>query len=452
MSQQPTDTWNPASWRNKKARQIPVYDDDSTTEGVTDRLRSFPPLVSSWEVERLKTRLAEAAAGHRFVLQGGECAESLEATSEEIITGRLKLLLQMSVVLIYGLHMPVIRIGRFAGQFAKPRSSDSETIDGISLPSYRGDIINGSEFSKISRRPDPERMIRAYNHSAMTLNFVRALTSGGFADLQHPEYWDLDFLQHSPFEENYRGIVSSIDDAIRFLETVSEAPVTGTDSVQFYTSHEALLLPYEEALTRSVEYGPGIYNLSTHFPWIGLRTSEPEGAHIEYIRGLANPVAVKVGPDMDASTIKSIVRTVNPHNEPGRLTLITRMGVERIENELPALISAVNRTGFSVLWLCDPMHGNTETTELGVKTRRFENIVGELELAFDIHKASSNVLGGVHFELTADNVTECMGGARGLSEQDLQRKYTSRVDPRLNGEQALELAFRIVTKRKGDDT
>lgn len=448
MNRLDTDAWSVSSWRQKRVSQQPEYESASQVDSVLSRLRSYPPLVSPWEVDKLTTRLAEASVGRRFVLQGGECAESLDSLSESTITGRLKLLLQMSVVLIYGLQMPVIRIGRFAGQYAKPRSAPTETRDDVTLPSYRGDIINRHEFDSNGRTPDPERMLQAYRHSAMTLNFVRALTSGGFADLQHPEYWDLEFLQHSPFEDNYRKIVESIEDALQFLETVSERPLSGTDTVKFYTSHEALLLPYEEVLTRTAGPDSHTYNLSTHFPWIGVRTSEPDGAHIEYARGIKNPVAIKVGPGTEKSTLKSLINILNPDNIPGRLALITRLGADGIEDRLPGLIDAASQTGKQILWLSDPMHGNTETTESGYKTRRFDNIVGELDLAFDVHKASDSILGGVHFELTADNVTECTGGARGLSDGDLERAYKSRVDPRLNGEQALELAFRIVTKMK----
>ncbi len=448
MIRQENIPWHRSSWREKNVSQQPSYASSTRVDSVLSQLSDYPALVSPWEIERLKSRLSEAVIGHRFVLQGGECAESLDSSSETIITGRLKLLLQMSVVLIYGLRMPVIRVGRFAGQYAKPRSTPTETRDNVTLPSYRGDIINKPGFNLEDRTPDPDRMLKAYRHSAMTLNFVRALTSGGFADLQHPENWNLDFLDHSPFEDSYRQIVSSIEDAIQFLETVSEVPLSGTDQVQFYTSHEALLLPYEEVLTRAAGPDDNIYNLSTHFPWIGVRTSDPDGAHIEYIRGIRNPIAVKVGPDTERSTLKSLMRILNPANEAGRLSFITRMGVDEIDDTLPGLIESAVDVGTPVLWLCDPMHGNTETTENGLKTRKFDNIVGELDRAFDIHRSLKSILGGVHFELTSDNVTECTGGARGLSEDDLNRAYKSRVDPRLNGEQALELAFRIVTKMR----
>ncbi|RMF56964.1 MAG: 3-deoxy-7-phosphoheptulonate synthase class II, partial [Bacteroidetes bacterium] len=298
------------------------------------------------------------------------------------------------------------------------------------------------------RTPDPHRMLEAYSRSALTLNFIRALAEGGFADLHHPEYWDLDFVQHSPLADEYHAIVGAIAEALRFMETISEAPLSSAERVTFYTSHEALLLPYEQALTRTVPRRPGFYNLATHFPWIGMRTADPEGAHVEYARGLRNPVAVKIGPAMTRSWLRDLIERLNPDDVPGRLTLITRFGAGRIGDHLPALIDAVRATGKTVLWVCDPMHGNTETTDSGLKTRRFENILAELEQAFDIHAAMGTTLGGVHFELTGEDVTECIGGARGLDEADLERAYKSHVDPRLNGEQALEMAFCIVRKRR----
>ncbi|GIV61679.1 MAG: phospho-2-dehydro-3-deoxyheptonate aldolase [Rhodothermaceae bacterium] len=440
--------WHPASWRDKEALQLPEYPDPVAVEAVLDRLAALPPLVTSWEVERLRQRLAEAAAGRRFLLQGGDCAESFDQCTAEIITNRLKVLLQMSLVLIYGLRLPVVRVGRLAGQYAKPRSADREERDGLALPSYRGDIINGPGFTREERTPDPHRMLEAYSRSALTLNFIRALAEGGFADLHHPEYWDLDFVQHSPLADEYHAIVGAIAEALRFMETISEAPLSSAERVTFYTSHEALLLPYEQALTRTVPRRPGFYNLATHFPWIGMRTADPEGAHVEYARGLRNPVAVKIGPAMTRSWLRDLIERLNPDDVPGRLTLITRFGAGRIGDHLPALIDAVRATGKTVLWVCDPMHGNTETTDSGLKTRRFENILAELEQAFDIHAAMGTTLGGVHFELTGEDVTECIGGARGLDEADLERAYKSHVDPRLNGEQALEMAFCIVRKRR----
>ena len=441
-----TKDWTLRSWRAKEALQQPTYPDEAELEAALDHVSSLPPLVTSWEVANLKDELAHAAQGDRFLLQGGDCAESFQDCRAETITSRLKILMQMSLVLTYGLNTRIVRVGRFAGQYAKPRSSDTETRDGTTLPSYRGDIINGSDFAAEVRTPDPQRMVEAYSSSSLTLNLVRALAEGGFADLRHPEYWDLDFMQHSPLAEEYHAMVDAIEDTLGFLETVTNKKLDSLEGVQFYTSHEALLLPYEEALSRSVPHKKGIYNLGTHLPWVGKRTNQPENAHVEYARGIENPVGLKVGPDMTASTLKRLVRTLDPEDEPGKLTLITRFGADAIGDRLPGLLEAVQNTGQSVLWVCDPMHGNTEKTEDGTKTRRFGKILGELEQAFEIHAAGDSHLGGVHFELTGENVTECVGGARGLSEGDLGQAYESRVDPRLNYEQSLEMAFSIVRK------
>ncbi len=407
-------------------------------------IAKLPPLVTSWEANELRTLLAEAAHGRRFLLQGGDCAERFDECAADILSNRFKVLLQMSLVLVYGLNKPIVRVGRLAGQFAKPRSSSTETRGDTTLPSYRGDIINGIGFSAESRTPDPQRLHTAYNHSASTLNFVRALSEGGFADLNHPEHWQLDFVKHSPLADEYEAIVRSIRESLNFTQTVAEGPIPGLRSVSFYTSHEALLLPYEEVMTRYVEHQEGYYNLGTHFPWIGKRTGHPDEAHVEYMRGLSNPVALKVGPDMTPSMLTGLINRLNPDNEWGKLTLITRMGAQGVGDLLPRLIRAVEAQGAHVLWCCDPMHGNTERTTNGYKTRRFRIILSELEQTFAIHKAEGTHLGGVHFELTGENVTECIGGARGLTENDLAEAYTSHVDPRLNVEQALEMALSIV--------
>jgi len=441
-----TKDWSPSSWQEKEALQQPTYTDEAELEEALDHVSSLPPLVSSWEVENLKNELARAARGERFLLQGGECAESFADCTADVITSRLKILMQMSLVLTYGLNTSVVRVGRFAGQYAKPRSSDTETRNGTTLPSYRGDIVNDAAFSEEARVPDPQRMVEAYSSSALTLNLVRSLSEGGFADLHHPEYWDLDFMQHSPLAEEYHAMVDSIEDTLDFLEVVTDRQLDSIESVQFYTSHEALLLPYEEALSRSVPHKDGIYNLGTHLPWVGKRTNQPENAHIEYARGLENPIGLKVGPDMTPTILKRLIKTLDPENEPGKLTLISRFGNDKIGDRLPGLIEAVRDTGQSVLWICDPMHGNTEKTDDGTKTRRFDNILGELEQALEIHAAEDSHLGGVHFELTGENVTECIGGARGLTESDLGKAYESLADPRLNYEQSLEMAFSIVRK------
>lgn len=443
------ENWSPTSWREKKALQQPTYPDPDALQDALDRVAALPPLVTSWEVETLKTELARAARGERFLLQGGECAETFADCRADVITSRLKIMLQMSLVLTYGLNTPVTRVGRFAGQYAKPRSSPTQSRNGQTLPSYRGDSINGRAFTPEAREPDPQRMVQAYTTSSLTLNLVRGLTDGGFADLRHPEYWDLDFMEHSPLAEEYHSIVTAIEDSIDFLETVAATSLDALERVNFYTSHEALLLPYEEAVTRTVPHKPGHYNLSTHMPWVGKRTNQPENAHVEYARGIRNPIGLKVGPAMTASELTDLVRLLDPEDEPGRLTLITRFGADDVGDRLPGLIEAVQSTGQSVLWICDPMHGNTEKTDSGIKTRRFSTILSELEQTVDIHAAEGSHLGGVHFELTGEDVTECVGGARGLKEADLERAYKSYVDPRLNYEQALEMAFSLIRKVRG---
>ena len=440
------DAWAPDSWRARPARQLPQYPDAGALEGVLRELRALPPLVTSWEILALKQQLAEAQEGRRFLLQGGDCAESFDACTSEVISNRLKVLLQMSLVLVHGMRKPVVRVGRFAGQYAKPRSADSETIDGLTLPSYRGDMVNAPAFTAEARTPDPRRMVKAHARSALTMNFVRALIDGGFADLHHPEYWNLSWVGHSPLADEYRRMVEAIGDAVRFMETLSGEEIHNLNRVDFYTSHEALLLPYEEALTRQVPRHWGWFNLSTHFPWIGMRTADVDGAHVEYFRGIRNPVAVKVGPSVAPDALLRLIDVLNPEDEPGRLTLIHRMGAAHIAERLPPLLDAVRRDGRRVLWVCDPMHGNTETTRNGYKTRRFANIGRELELAFELHAAAGTRLGGVHLELTGEDVTECLGGARELTETDLERAYCSTVDPRLNYEQALEVAMLIVRK------
>jgi 3-deoxy-7-phosphoheptulonate synthase len=441
--------WSLTSWREKTALQQPDYPDAEALQQALDHVASLPPLVTSWEAENLKTELAEAARGNRFLLQGGECAETFADCRADVITSRLKIMLQMSLVLTYGLNTPVTRVGRFAGQYAKPRSSPTQSRNGQTLPSYRGDSINGRDFTPEAREPDPQRMVQAYTKSSLTLNLVRGLTDGGFADLRHPEYWDLDFMEHSPLAEEYRSIATAIEDSIDFLETVAATSLDALERVNFYTSHEALLLPYEEAVTRTVPHKPGHYNLSTHMPWVGKRTNQPENAHVEYARGIRNPIGLKVGPAMTASELTDLVRILDPEDEPGRLTLITRFGADDVGDRLPGLIEAVQSTGQSVLWICDPMHGNTEKTDSGIKTRRFSTILSELEQTVDIHAAEGSHLGGVHFELTGEDVTECIGGARGLEEADLERAYKSYVDPRLNYEQALEMAFSLIRKVRG---
>jgi len=443
------DNWTPDSWHQHVALQQPHYEDPGELASACEALAELPPLVTSWEVLALKRMLAEAQDGRRFLLQGGECAESFADCKSPIISNRLKVLLQMSLVLVHGLQKPIIRVGRFAGQYAKPRSSDTETREGVSLPTFRGDSINGPEFSAAARRADPQRMLRAHANSALTMNFVRALIDDGFADLRHPEYWNLAWVERSPFATEYRQMVRAIGDSLRFMETLA-GPIAGFSKVDFFTSHEALLLNYEQSLTRQIPRNPGWFNLSTHFPWIGMRTAALDGAHVEYFRGIRNPIAVKIGPSVTPEVLLPLIEALNPHDEPGRLTLIHRMGHARIASALPPLLEAVKRDGRRVLWVADPMHGNTESTSSGRKTRQFKNIHGELDQALDIHAAAGTRLGGVHLELTGEDVTECMGGARDLSEGDLDRAYKSMVDPRLNYEQSLELAMLIVRKSSHD--
>jgi len=439
----PTTDWSPTSWSARPAEQQPIYRDPAQLARVVAEMGRLPPVVVSWEVDALKRQIAEAQRGERFMLQGGDCAETFADCESGQIARKLKILLQMSLVLLHGLKKPVIRVGRFAGQYAKPRSADTETRDGVTLPSYRGDLVNRPGFTAAEREPDPELLLRGYERAALTLNFVRALVDGGFADLHHPEYWDLGFLHHSPWRDQYRQLVASISDSLDFFEAISGSRVHEASRAPFYASHEALHLLYEQAQTRYLERWGRWYDLSTHLPWIGMRTARLGGAHVEYCRGISNPVGVKVGPSMDDAWVQGLCETLNPQREPGRLILIHRLGAAQIEARLPALIECVRATGVPVLWVCDPMHGNTETTTSGTKTRRFENIVAELEAAFRVHRQAGSHLGGVHFELTGEDVTECTGGARGLSDGDLARDYRSQVDPRLNVEQALELAMRI---------
>jgi 3-deoxy-7-phosphoheptulonate synthase len=442
-------SWEPASWRGKPAKQQVDYGDPAALARVVEEMRQLPPLVTSWEVERLRDELARAARGEAFVLQGGDCAESFDDCRAQSIAGKLKILLQMSLVLVHGTRKNVIRIGRIAGQYAKPRSADLETRGDVTLPAYRGDIINRDGFTAAERDPDPMLMLRAYERAALTLNFIRALVDGGFADLHHPEYWDISFAKGSPNAGQYERIVESIRESLDFVSAITGVESEALRRVDVYTSHEALALPYEQAQTRTVPRRAGWYNLSTHFPWIGMRTAQLDGAHVEFHRGIENPLGIKIGPAMTTDWLLGLLDVLDPERRPGRITLIHRMGAGQVTAKLPALVEAVRAAGRVVLWICDPMHGNTETTPTGIKTRRFDNIVSELEQSFELHTQLGSRLGGVHFELTGEDVTECIGGARGLAEVDLERAYKSRVDPRLNYEQALEMAMRIARHLRG---
>jgi 3-deoxy-7-phosphoheptulonate synthase len=438
--------WAPDSWQTFSALQQANYPDPEALARALKKLNDLPPLVTSWEILSLHEQIAEAQAGKRFLLQGGDCAESFEECCSPLITNRLKVLLQMSLALVHGLQMPVVRIGRFAGQYAKPRSSDLETRNGVTLPSYRGDLVNSFEFDEHSRVPDPQRLLQAHAYSALTMNFVRSLVDGGFADVHHTEYWDLGWLDHSPLADEFHNLTESLGQSIRFMETITGRDVGSLRRVDFFTSHEALHLHYEQAQTRQVPRQSGWFNLGTHFPWIGMRTADLDGAHVEYFRGIRNPLGIKVGPGMNGDWLAGLLEKLNPDREPGRIVLIHRMGESKIEQHLPRLIKAAQNTGSPVLWISDPMHGNTESTEDGIKTRRFRKILREMELAFEIHRDNNSRLGGVHLELTGENVTECTGGARDLSDEDLKRDYKSTVDPRLNYEQSLEMAMFIVRK------
>jgi len=440
--------WHPASWHGRAATQQPVYADAHALQRAVAALSRLPPLVVSWEVEALREKLAQAQRGEQFLLQGGDCAESFEDCESDNIARRLKILLQMSLVLLQGMKRPIIRVGRFAGQYAKPRSTDTETRGGVTLAAYRGDNVNRPGFSPQEREPDPELLLRGYERAALTLNFVRALVDGGFADLHHPEYWDLGFLRHAPLRDSYQRIVDSIAESLDFFESMSGQRVHAATRGDFYTSHEGLHLLSEQAQTRFIDRQKRWYNLSTHMPWIGMRTANIDGAHVEYFRGISNPIGVKVGAAMSAEWLQALAQILNPQNQLGRLTFIHRFGVKDIEQRLPDMIRAVRAAGAPVLWVCDPMHGNTETTAGGIKTRRFDNILAEVEAAFRIHQEEGSALGGVHIELTGEDVTECIGGARGLTESDLARAYRSNVDPRLNAEQALELAM-LIARRAG---
>lgn len=434
--------WSPTTWHKFSYLQAAHYSDEEQLGKVVEQLSLVPPLVTSGEVKRLKGEIARAGRGEAFILQGGDCAESFNDCRPEIISNKLKILLQMSLILLYGLRKPIIRVGRIAGQYAKPRSSDFETINDVTLPSYRGDIVNSPEFTKSAREPNPKLLLQAYSCSAMTLNFIRALLDGGFADLHHPQRWDLGFVEHSNQKTEYQHIVNSIGDALEFLKSIDGLSSSNLSKVDFYTSHEALHLHYEQALTRKLKDGLW-YNLSTHLPWIGMRTAQADSAHLEFLRGVQNPIGIKIGPSATPEWIQEVLQIVNPQKEEGRVLLYTRLGAKLIDRHLPSLIEAVRKTRIPVTWSCDPMHGNTESTPDGIKTRHFDNILSELKQALEIHKTMGSYLGGVHFELTGDNVTECIGGARGLAADDLKKAYHSLVDPRLNYEQSLEMAIQL---------
>jgi 3-deoxy-7-phosphoheptulonate synthase len=443
-------TWTPDSWRACPIRQVPTYPDVAKLEEMEARIRRYPPLVFAGEARRLKAQLGQVAEGKAFVLQGGDCAESFSDFTANVIRDTFRVLLQMAVVLTYGASLPVVKMGRMAGQFAKPRSSDSETINGVTLPSYRGDIVNGPEFTAEARTPDPARMEFGYFQSASTLNLLRAFSSGGYADLHEVHRWNLDFAEKSPLAERYQGLAARIDETLSFMAACGMTSATTRDlrETDFYISHEALLLPYEQALTRVDSTTGEWYGCSAHFLWIGDRTRQAEGGHVEFLRGVQNPLGMKVGPTQEPDDLLRILDVLNPTNEAGRITLISRMGADKIGAKLPGLLRAVERSGHKVVWLTDPMHGNTISTAAKVKTRNFDSILSEVRSFFDIHAAEGTWAGGVHVEMTGQDVTECTGGAYGLSEHDLGARYETFCDPRLNAGQALELAFLVAEELK----
>lgn len=450
MAHNKAQNWSPDSWRSKPVLQMPTYEDQAALQAVEGSLRDMPPLVFAGEARSLQRELAEVAEGRAFLLQGGDCAESFSEFSTNKIRDTFRVILQMAVVLTYGGSLPVVKVGRIAGQFAKPRSSDTETKDGVTLPSYRGDNINALDFTAEARIPDPERLIRAYHQASSTLNLLRAFAKGGYADLNRVHGWNLDFVQDSPLRTRYEDLASRIDDALRFMAAcgVTSESVPALRQTEFYTSHEALHLNYEEAMTREDSLTGDYYDTSAHLLWIGARTHQAENGQIEFIRGIKNPLGLKCSPALEPDELIRLIDTVNPDNTPGRLTLIARMGHDSVEEKLAPLVRRVKEEGRSVVWSCDPMHGNTFTSETGYKTRRFEHILEEVRGFFAVHKAEGTHPGGVHFEMTGEDVTECVGGAKEIGDEDLSSRYHTACDPRLNANQALELAFLIADELK----
>lgn len=477
------ENWSPSSWRTKPIKQPVDYEDQKAADRSIAKLKRLPPLVTPYEIWKLRRSLQDVAQGKAFLLQGGDCAELFDYCNDNAIDSKIKLLLQMSLVLIWGSNKPVVRIARMAGQYAKPRSSPTEMVDGKQIPSFRGDILNGYEVG--SRNIDPDRLVQAYFHSAATLNYVRAQISSGIADLHNPMEWELGHVRDPELQSKYERIVESISESLRFMQTVGADTAGQLQTVDLFTSHEGLLLAYEESLTRKLRHPPnrnvpptrkpakapkvspltggamidrnitevetgGYYNTSAHFLWVGDRTRQPDHAHIEYFRGIENPIGIKVGPTTTVEDLTELLDIVNPRKEIGKVTLITRYGENKIASLLPQHISAVRKSGHTVVWQCDPMHGNTRSTTSGIKTRSFAAIFSELSSALRIHKECDSWLGGVHLELTGDAVTECTGGSQGLSDEDLGERYETFCDPRLNEKQALELAFLVAGSQRRD--
>ena len=444
------NNWSKDSWRNKPVVQVPEYDDQKALEKVEKRLSSYPPLVFAGEARRLKEHLAKVCRGEAFLLQGGDCAESFAEHNPDNIRDTFRVILQMAIVLTFGAGCPVIKVGRIAGQFAKPRSAPLEKQGEIELPSYRGDIINNIEFVEDLRIPDPERQIMAYRQSASTLNLLRAFAQGGYANLDHVHKWNMGFVKESKQGEQYEQVANRISEALDFMDAVGINSNTTPElrSVDFYTSHESLLLGYEECLTRVDSTSGDWYDTSAHMLWIGDRTRQPDGAHIEFVRGIKNPIGMKCGPSLDSDELLKLIDLINPSNEEGRLTLITRYGADNLDDHLPKLIRAVEKEGKKVVWSCDPMHGNTIKASNGYKTRPLDSILTEVKQFIDIHESEGTYAGGVHIEMTGQNVTECLGGTQKISEEDLTDRYNTHCDPRLNANQALDLSFLISERLK----
>jgi 3-deoxy-7-phosphoheptulonate synthase len=442
--------WTPESWREFPIKQVPDYPDPAVLDAVETELRRQPPLVFAGEARRLKQQLASVAEGKAFLLQGGDCAESFAEFSANNIRDTFRLMLQMAVVLTYGAACPVVKVGRMAGQFAKPRSEPVEVQGDVELPSYRGDIVNDIDFAAAGRTPDPERMLKAYHQSSATLNLLRAFAQGGFADLQQVNQWNLDFVAGSPQGERYQELAQRISEAMDFMKAcgLTGDAVAQLRETEFYTSHEALLLRYEEALTRQDSLTGDWYDCSAHLVWIGDRTRQPDGAHVEFLRGVDNPIGIKCGPSLDNDDLMRLIQTLNPANEPGRITLIARMGHDQVEKHLPPLIRAVQQEGFSVVWSSDPMHGNTIKSSTGYKTRPFDRVLAEVRRFFEVHRAEGSYPGGIHVEMTGQDVTECLGGAQAIDDDGLSLRYHTHCDPRLNASQSLELAFLIAEELK----
>ena len=442
--------WQTDSWKNFTIKHLPDYPDQNHLEEVEKTLNNFPPLVFAGEVRSLKRALADVTEGYAFLLQGGDCAESFSEFHADNIRDTFRVILQMAVVLTSGANMPVVKVGRIAGQFAKPRSSPTETIDGVELPSYTGDIINDIRFEKDKRTPDPDRMLKAYSQAASTLNLLRAFADGGYADLRHVQSWNMGFVKSGPQGERYRHLADQIQESLNFMEAlgINSNNTPQLRRVKYFTSHEALLLPYEEALTRVDSTSGDIYNTSAHFVWIGDRTRFLDSAHVEFCRGIKNPIGIKCGTSLAPDVLIELLDVLNPSDEAGRITLIARFGHDKVKSYLPKLIRKVQQEGRTVVWSCDPMHGNTIKSSNGIKTRPFDQIIDEVKQNIRIHKSEGSFMGGIHLEMTGQNVTECTGGLDDISEADLSDRYRTHCDPRLNANQAIELAFLIADELK----